>query len=142
MINDIMNAVNIKTRTRRIEAMKNVMCSQDLDEDKRDILAWNLKMNKYVTWSSRATVFPFLIYLYKKGFFEGSSSKWQKEFMLVGGCVGYVVGSEIGVNLYTWSSTAYIIQDFRKSKEMELRTRYKEAMDIQQLDESQLIDDE
>jgi hypothetical protein len=136
--------LGFRTRARKTENVKSVLASENLDEATKATLSWNLNVEKFVNYGTRLSVMPLLVLLYRKKFFESTSTGWSREGFFIVGFLGYIYGGDFAANWYLWNNCVPIVKDYRKSRELELRSLYQKYADSEILDGKNelLIDDE
>lgn len=86
--------------------LKDLICAPHLSDEERKFIQNNLSIQTYTTVSFRISTIPFLIYLYKKKWFERSNL--ARDIGLIFGILGSLSLFDLGINELIWWRTGTI----------------------------------
>ena len=97
---------------KRTNITKDTMCKPGVANEDREILHFNLNLQKYLNYSSRLMLVPLFYYLFKKRFFDKPSPFFIREVILAGGCIVGLSLSDFASNEYMWRNSLEIVKKF------------------------------
>lgn len=101
-----------KTVSTRNSIVKDMMCKSNIQDDERNVLVFNLKVENYCNLFARASLVPILLIMYKKKVFDKPTKYFLNEILIAASCLFYLSVFDYGANEYMWQNSQNILEKY------------------------------
>ena len=116
-----------KQVAKRTDQAERAVASGKLPEDKSLKIKTYLGYQNYANYGVKFSTVGFVWLLHRKNFFKKYSPLFIKEFFLVGGLMGYMIGAEMVIGSWFWENVRTEVREYGYIKEKEFEDFSKRA---------------